>query len=555
MMMEGLLRYQHDRTNFRNKVSQALTEASIYGNVPYRVNWKKVVAQVPDYETYVGGLSSMAVTGESPDPLSTKPLLKYEGPYLEIGNIFDYVQDMDADDDESAFRIYRFYKYEDYILKNAEPDPETGFAMFENVEGLTEESRTIESSDSLQNMAQAKLGFQPTQKGGIELLECWGNFPITVDGKRVLLENYVAVIANRSRIIRFEPNPYLHGRAAWRLFRLYEDPGETYGRGDLESVLGLQDALNKRFNQVLDANEITIDPQFVVRTNSVVNIDDLRFAPGGIIEADQVGDIQQLQKLDQSALGMQELGFVMAQFNQSTGAMQGFTTEAYKKSATEIGMAGSAEQQQEAETIKHIEHTFIRPVLEDMVSLNQQLMDQPQMLRIISDGNGVISDPNTGMPVPVGPMDVQVTPEDIAGEFDIKPVGAEWQNMSAQDVAQTIQLIQVMMANGGGQFVKWPQLWSTLASKMGLGDAYTWLKSEQEVMIEQQQQMAMQALQSQMGGSGGPAGPGPVPGGPGQAPGQPGPMGVGSVSGAPQVLPQQAGGPHPGQSSGPSFQA
>lgn len=551
-LAEGLIRWQQYKTNFRNKVSQGIRGLAIYGNQPYRVRWKQVVAAIPDYETYTAGLASMQLSGVAPDPLGTKPLLKYEGPELELGNIFDFVQDRYADSDESCLRIQRFYKSEPYLRLMAEPDPETGFAAYENIDGLTEASRTIEASDGLQNAANAKLGFQPTAKTGIELLEASGDFVIEVDGEKQVLENYIVTVANRMKVIRCEPNPYIHGRSNWRNARLFEDPNETYGRGIVEGVLSLQDAVNVRFNQVIDANALTIDPMWQIRSSGVVNEDDLRNMPGGVIEVQQIGDVAPISFVNQSALGMQEIGFILAQFNQYTGAMANFSTEDYKKSATEVASSAQASNAKDAETIRHLENTFVGPVLEDWLSLNQQLMDQEVTVRVMSDGGNTASDPDTGIPFQFGPNDLVVSPEDIAGEFDIRPVGGEWNAMSQQEVAQSIQLMSVMMQNGGAAYIKFPALWATLSERMGLKSSWKWLKSEQEVMLEQLQQQQMAIAAQGPGAQAGPGGGPGMAGGPGAPAGEPGSMGVGSVAGAPESKPPIPGGPAPEQFSGPS---
>lgn len=552
-LSEGLVRWQHYKTNFRNKVSQGIRGLAIYGNQPYCVRWKQVVANIPDYETYSSNLANMAVTGEMADSLATKPLLKYEGPELELGNIFDYVQDRFADSDESCLRIQRFYKSEAYIRSLAEPDPNTGFVIFQDVDGLTDMSRTVETSDSLQNQANAKLGFLPPTKSGIEILEASGDFVIDKGGEKTVLKNYIVTIANRARVIRCEPNPYIHGRSSWRMARLFEDPGETYARGVVESILSLQDVANVRLNQVIDANSLAIDPMWQVRDNGVVNIDDLRNMPGAIIEVQQQGDIQPLTQVSQATLGLQEIGFIMSQVNQTTGAMAAFSTEDYKKSATEVASTAQAANSKDAETIRHLENTFIGPVLEDWISLNQQLMDQTITVRVMSDGGNTAADPDTGIPFQFGPNDLTISPEDIAGDFDIRPVGGEWAAMSQQEVAQSIQLLQVMMQNGGARFIKFPALWSTLSERMGLKSAWKWLKSEQEVMLEQlqQQQMAL-AAQGGAGANGGPGAPG-IQGGPPAPSQQPGSMGVGSMAGATESKPPIPGGPSPEQLSGPSL--
>lgn len=240
---------------------------------------------------------------------------------------------------------------------------------------------------------------------------------------------------------------------------------------------------------------------------------------------------------------------MMAQFNQSTGAQSSFTTQDYQKSATEVAASAGMSQSRNADTIKHIEYSALNPILTMEMQLNQQLMDEAVWIRVIGDPNsGTMFDPTTGMPINApAPAVMRVAPEDIEGDFDCYAVGASNIANAQQQMGQTIQLISVLAQSPAASIIKWNELAKDLFQQARIRDAWKFVKTDQEIQLEQQQQFAQQLAMQQAGGP--PQGSGGK-GGPNAAGSQPGPGGVSSVARVAEQHGPPTNGPHAGQLAG-----
>jgi len=262
----------------------------------------------------------------------------------------------------------------------------------------------------------------------------------------------------------------------------------------------------------------------------------------------QVQDLQNvvpIQFNDFTSQGMQEVAFMLDQFNRSTGAQLPMMEQKSGGSATQSAITAQASQAKDLEIAQHIEHTVIRPILEQWFALNQQLLDDEQTIKVSGDAvTQGITDPDTGMRIePTGPITIKVSPEQIAGQFDVHPVGVSNMAASQAEVGSLMQFLQFLAPVMN--YVKPGPLINIMAKKLKIDDAWQFIKSEQEMLFEQQQ-MAMANAGAQPG----------APDGPGE--GIPGPTGAGPKSGGAQTLP---GGPNvaasvpdgvqPGQRSGP----
>lgn len=544
--MAALMKWQHFRTGWRRQFASILKQAAIFGNAPWAVLWKEDVRWVPDPEQHGENMGAFAASleagtapGAPPPPVPLKPVRKYDGPELVAGNIFDFVWDRAAND-EYGLRINRYFKTKAYLQSMAQPD-QLGYSIYENVDSIRNENVYRESSDGLRRAVDAEMGFMDVPKDRVELLECWGDFEIEEE----VYHNHVLVIANRTTVLRFEPNPYSHGRCPWNMFVFATDPLESYGTGVLEPALGLQDVINVRVNQVIEGNALTINPMLQVVNDGITDWENFISAPGVMIPVSQIGNIAPVPFAGKPDLGMSEIGFMMAQFNQSTGSMQSFSTEDYQKSATEISNQAQMVNSQFAERVRHIEGSLILPALEMQMELNQQLMDQNIWVRIVEPQPSMVPDPLTGMPPmydQVGPAPMLISPDDIRGEFDIYPVGASWVAKSQQDQAAMIQKAQIIAQSPAQYVINWDDFARELFSD--LPNAQKFIKSK--VQLAYEQALAYQ-MRQQMGPGGppqgGPGGSGPAPGGgsPPSVAGAPGPPpGGGAGHGVQQ---QTAGGP------------
>jgi hypothetical protein len=475
--------------------------------VPYCVNWQERTQIVPDQQAFNQQMDQAAQVSQglgeampSPD-LSAMPMKDqrvYDGPVTEIGNIFDFVIERHPNNPDYAPRCMRSFKSKAYLL---DMENNAGYSVYEGIEDLQENDGQNEPSDNLKREVYRLEGFVDPPKGQVELLQFEGDLELPGENGPVIYKNHIMVIANRSKVIRFEPSPFAHGKCSWNMFVLYPEPGEVYGRGIIEPALGLQDVINVRVNQVIEANTLIINPMYEVVQDGVFDVDEWVSAPGAIAKVATSGNIRPIQEVPQAALGFQEVGWMMSQHNQSTGAQASFTSEAYQKSATEVAAQSGMTQSRNAETIKHIEYNCLTPIVRMQMQLNQQLMDEAVWIRVVGDPQTMtVFDPQSGQPVQQqGPLQLKVSPQDIEGNFDVYAVGASNVANSQQQMSQTIQLMGVISQNQeASKTVKWNALTKDLFSLARLRNSWKYIKTDQELQQEQMQEQQQQMQQMQM---------------------------------------------------------
>jgi hypothetical protein len=393
------------------------------------------------------------------------------------------------------------------------------------------------------------MGFTDNPKDAIELLERWGDFVVeTEEGEKKLFKNHVAVVANRKTLIRFEPNPNAHGLPPHQMFVLQPEPAETYGKGVLEPALGIQDAINVRLNQVIEANALVVNPQYLVRNDGTIDIDSFISAPGALHMVNDVNtSIAPLATPSNASLGFQEIGFLLAQFNEATNAMKAFTTADYQKSATEVAAMQGMANSRFAQMVKHIERTFVMIALRMQIQLNQQFMDEAMWIRVVNPTNVPPALDQFGQPKPVPAWDfvdangrMKVDPEQIQGEYDIYPMGAQWISNNQAAVGMFIQGLQTLGAIPAAQeHIKWDNVAQFFFQMSRIPQSWKLIKSQQEVYFDrfqqQQQQLAMAAQQQALGLG---------PGGAGNDTPQQGGKGIGDMAGTPSgpSMPTSPGG-------------
>lgn len=542
--MTALMRWQHERSNFRAEACKAIDIGIIFGVVPWCIDWQEDYRFVPDQNAYSYALGQHAATMEGLQPGQEMPLppemvykkkRMYDGPKFKAGNPFDFVIERGRDMDENALMIVRTFIDITKLKALSEPNPVTGYALYENLDAIANELVDRETSDTVIREVESRLGFYNAFKDSVELLSMYGDFII----KGELYRNHIAVIANRTTLIRFEPSPYLHGRRPWNLFVMKPDPIEAYGKGYLHDGLGLVDAANVRFNQIIDANNQVVNPTYEVVQDGIMDGENLLSVPGAVITVRQPNTIRPINIPDKSGTAMSEIGFLLGQFNDLTGSMRAINNPGADPSASQVNRSAMQYDNQFAEMVRHLERDLFMPALTMQMELNQQLMDEEVWVRLVEPNPIMIPDPLTGMPPmpdPVGPARMRVTKDDILGDLDLYCVGSSWVAKSQQDMANLIQRTQVIAQSPAGQAIKWPQFAQELFSDVP--SAWKFIKSEREMAYEQ-----YQAFMAQQGGA--PVGSGS---GQGQAEGAQG----GPRTGSPQSVPGSSNPPiGGGAASGP----
>jgi hypothetical protein len=551
ILMESLAKYQMDKVGLRAKLARLIYLICQYGNWPFSVKWRKDTITVPDSQgmeqAMQGAIGEDGTIDMKSMALPRKEVVLYEGPDVVLGDLFGFVVERNPDDDLYFTRINRFYRTKEYLEATAEPD-EYGNVQYEGIDELVNETRYRETSDNYKRQSDVATGILTDETNAVEILEMWGNFHLRAqDGTTQSFKNFRAVVGNRRVLMAFEENPYAHGRVPWNLGQFGAAGDHTYAYGILEQNLGLQDDVNVRSNQIIDAHSLSINQIWKYKDDGVIDPDNLISAPGTMIQVQDLANVVPIQFSDFTQQGMGEVAFMLDQFNRSTGAQLPMLEQKSGGSATQSAITAQASQSKEVEIAKHIEYTVLRPILEQWFALNQQLLDDDQTIRVAGDAvTQGITDPDTGMRIePTGPITLKISPDQIAGQFDVHPVGVSEMASSQEEVSNLMQFFQIMTQGPLANYLKPAPLITALARRFKIYDAWQFVKTEQEIQIEQQQAAMAAAMQ-------GPAGPnGPGAGGPPNA--GPGPTGGGvpTLPGSSNVANRVPDGVEPGQRTGP----
>ena len=199
--------------------------------------------------------------------------LLYEGATVKAVDPLNFVFDAaNIDDWDRCGKIYRtFANYGQIANNKAYKISKTDLADLKNMA----EEDSQETNNNLENDYddKAKRGNQ------LEILEYWGDITLSDD---TVLHNWLIVVAGRSKIIRFETNPYVINPFVFG--NVIDDPNTKRGISPLRIMLAI-DALNQEvLNTKLDIKKLQNNPPYLAPKGAMNGAKTV--SPGKIIEYD-----------------------------------------------------------------------------------------------------------------------------------------------------------------------------------------------------------------------------------------------------------------------------
>ncbi len=379
-VIEEFLRNKLEATSFFEKYALFLKQAIITGNsvaaVPWRQSTRKRRVTQPVTLLGVPIGSRKEIVEE----------LAFNGPDFEVIDMFDFLIDPNEPDFAKA----------NIIRKVSRSLPELkAMRIYSNLENLqainlTEENPNKSSKRNAFGIDEPIPG-QSAQNEKITLLEAWGNFRV---GDK-FYENYVCVVANDERIIRFEPNPYDHGMKPFVFTTFIPVPNEVYGIGAIEKSLGLQHAINTLTNQKLDIINLSINSPFTYLINDdVFDPDTVVTRPGALIPVKSHDTLRPIEYLNNFTVAFTEIAELKAEIQEATGAFKYFTgadsKNDVKRTATEVSALVSGGTQKFSYFIAHLENSSLEPLLEMVFENAKQFMQNPEVIQV-ARGNGCVN--------------------------------------------------------------------------------------------------------------------------------------------------------------------
>jgi len=444
--MQKYMAYQIDRMTFKEKFRTFLEQLVMLGTAVAAVPWRKDERMVRrEVETTINEprfpkFPWLGTKTRTETNLTTVPVIDYDGPDLDPISIFDFVVDPLQPNFDKSSCIHRVVVSYDTVKAKDKANNPNGIYNGTNRREQGSVAPNDGRGDENQRLQLQMLGFtignDNIPEDAVELLQMWGDFRVAdADGKITVASNHVCVVMNRKWIIRFEPNPFWHGRKPYIFGTYRQKLGSPYGKGPLEPVIGLQHLVNTFSNQKADEISLLLSGSFKYVDDGVFEPDSAVLYPGALIPVSDLNNLQPLVHSAPVAVGYNEIQFLLSFIEDSTAASQFVTGGAAtggRKTATEASMTKQAGSERFMEVLKHIEDQVLTRCIEMFYQLNQQFMNKTEVVRVIG---------------PKGITFPEVTPDMVRRNYDFKPLGSSFAVLRDMKVQQLVNFLDILSRN------------------------------------------------------------------------------------------------------------
>jgi len=251
---------------------------------------------------------------------------------------------------------------------------------------------TSSDRDPFKNSKDESFG----EKETVELLHYWE-------------DDRHAILVNRQEVIYDGPNPYWRHRKKPFVKATFDQlPNEFYGLSAVQLIYDMQEELNTMHNQRMDNVNMLINQMWKKRRSADISDEDLISRPNGIIEVDNMDDLEQIPMgdLPQSAFVSEEKLTGEVQRVLGTPANVRGAQSSRDQSATEANITAESAQTRFGAKIRLFEKVGIYRMAMMMDLNNQQFINDQRAARIDPE------DRNNWQ---------AIDPGDLIGEFDYSP--------------------------------------------------------------------------------------------------------------------------------------
>lgn len=310
-------------------------EATVF--VGWKTKIKEVRRQKPAFE---------ALEGDSPYSIESK--IVYDGAIAKLIPCADFVFDVDSKDNwDKCCKIYRTYQDLEQISSNEANNLLSGVK--------------IDKLKQILDPKNKKTKAKATRNNQIEVLEYWGDFVLDKD---TILKNWLIVIAGRSEVIRFEPNPFVSNPFVYA--NIIEDPQTGRGISPLKIAVGLNRLSSTILNKQLDALSLMVNPPYLAPKGCFKGEQTVK--PGKIIEYDAALMPTQpiALKFDSALRGWDFIQYFKNSIESATGVFKNMAGNLaqQERTATELNYSVSGQAVRLSMIIDAINRKLIIPIVE-----------------------------------------------------------------------------------------------------------------------------------------------------------------------------------------------
>ena len=475
--METLVDSQMNRTDveFMVRMYQLFTDMLIYGGCPYEVGWRyeprKIKRKVPMVD------ESGILLGYEEQEIE---VVNWDDPDFQPFMIDDLYPDPEGTSiDDCSWVIRRRY----ITRKELEAKIDEGIYKVKDLEAINQAGDRISEGkqDRLAAIGAADAYADEADVGGrrYELLEMWE-------------DDRVTTVINRTEVIRDEANPFWHGKKPFGFAKFDPLNGEFYGISLVEVIEHLQAELNTTRNQRIDATSQTINRMWIVLKGMGLEPADLVSRPNGIIWVDSMEEVpKEVEFKPPDPAAYQEESIIKADIQEATSTYneaRGAPSDT-KRTATENAIRERSTNIRFETKLRIFEALGLKRLGFFYDQLNQQFIDDIRSIRISGEDGGYEWQ--------------EMRPEDIAGRFEYQPAGSSIEP-TLDKLEYRTNLLNLYNEFKEDPEIKTRELKKRVFEAFGIKDTEKLIKSEEEIMQEQQEELAAQGeLQAMLAGGGG----------------------------------------------------
>lgn len=367
---------------------------------------------------------------------------------LNFVDFFDFWGDPDSSDlDDSRAVFHREWITKEKLREKLHLLQQIGDGIVYNVDIDKIPSLTDKGEGGkfqrLSSVGISNSGYDPykgshsdrmNEKEEIELLHYWE-------------DDRHAILVNRKEVIYDGANPYWRHRKKPFVKASYDQlPGEFYGLSAVDIIKPMQEELNTMHNQRMDNVNMLLNNMWKRLRGSSVKDSDLVSRPNGIIDVDDMNDLQPLEKRDipQSAfMSEQKLnGDIQAALGTPANVRGAEASD--NQSATEAQIVAQSAGTRFGVKIELFASVGIKRMAYLMDLNNQQFICDERAARIDPEDRNAWQ---------------SISPDDLIGEFDYRPATSSVEKAANKELRRQ-QLTEVLgfLMQSGVDFINYKLL-------------------------------------------------------------------------------------------------
>jgi hypothetical protein len=319
-----------------------------------------------------------------------KTIVLYDAPHMENIPLESFFHDPAYTSvDESPFGMHEYFR-ELHELKSGELD-----GYYKNTATLSEE-REAGALRTKYDSSGIQLG---NMKDGVRIWEYW-------------TDDWLITMANKSTVIRKEPNPFYHGKKPFIKWNTVIMPNEWYGKSMIETLVDLQAELNTVRNQRVDNVSLAINRMFLIAKGANIDVEQLKSKPNGFIEVDDIDkDIKEMLFKDVTSSAYQEEEVIKTDMDVTSGVhnMDRGQAGERKETATVASLMSSASSERFRMQVLLLEEDPMTELGMQLAELNKQYLEDDTFITITSEDGGT--------------SQVAMSIDDIDVEYDVVSTG------------------------------------------------------------------------------------------------------------------------------------